>query len=700
MEHGPEILRDLALVLCVAAVTTVLFRKLRQPVVVGYLIAGVIVGPYLPIPLFAGEGSVHRLSELGVVLVMFSIGLEFSVKRLMAVIPTAGLIGIIQVSTMLWLGYLAGQALGWGTSQSIFAGAALAIASTMIVVKQFEEQAVPESLRELIVGVLVIEDLAAVLMLAVMAAMAGSGGAENTNLLALLGQLALVLAAMVAAGYLVVPRAIRIVTSLGSRETTLVASVGIAFALALLARQAGFSIELGAFLAGTLIAEAGVGHSIEKLVRPLRDLFAAVFFVAVGMSIDPSGFVTDWPIVLLFLGIVVVGKILSVMLGAILSGFDVRTAVQAGMSLTPLGEFSFIFVSLGVASGAVEASLAPIIVAVAAATAFLAPVLVRASPRIASAVDRRLPHAVQTFVTFYGTWLERLRERRREPRSPARRLVWILVLDGLLLVALIASTSLLIKPLSTWVHDGLGWEAVPAEWIVLGGAVVLALPLVFGLSAASRRLGELLTAQVVPPAAAGRADFGAAPRRALLGSLRLGVLLAVLVPIVALTQPFLPLLSGLPVLLVLAVVAGVSFWRSATNLRDHVNAGSEVLLGALRSAGSAGSPRPEAAETPSDHAVPAIETLLPGLGSVVEHRVQSGSPCDGSTLRQLNLRGRTGATIVAIRRGGEHIGSPGGATRLLSGDVLAVAGTQQAIEDAEHVLDDKPRDDAPRDDEP
>ncbi len=691
MHSATEFLRDLAMVLCVAAVTTVLFRKLRQPVVLGYLLAGVLVGPHVEFPLFARPDTVGALSELGVILVMFGIGLEFSLRRLGAVLPTAGFVGLLQVSVMVWLGYLAGQALGWSVSQSVFAGAALSISSTVIVARLLEEHRVRAPVVDLVYGVLLVQDVAAVLMLALLASLAG-GTSDDGALLVLAaetGRLALVLAAVVAGGYLVVPRAIRAVARLGSGETLLVASVGLAFAFSLLAHEAGYSVALGAFLAGTLVAESGRAESIERLVHPVRDLFAAVFFVAVGMGVDPRAMAAHPGAIALLTAVAVTGKLLSVSVGAVLSGHDVRTSVQGGLYLAPIGEFSYILVGLGVASGAAGPELLPVIVAGSVLTVFAAPWMTRVAEPLSLWVDRRLPHAVQTFVTLHGTWLARLRERRRTGRSPARRLALALALDGVLLAALVIGTSLAAEPLRALVHDRLHWRALPAGGIVLAAAALLAVPLLLGLVAAARKLGGLLAGMVLPPAAAGRADFGAAPRRALLVALQLGVILAVLMPVLALTQPFVPLLAGLPVVLLLLALVGVTFWRSTAELQEHVKAGAEVLLEALRAAGPSDDWRDGAHAGPAATA-PAVEQILPGLGSVAEMHVRSGTRSDGASLRELDLRGRTGATVVAIRRAGQHLTAPGGSTRLQAGDVLAVAGTEPALRAANAELAGRP----------
>ena len=226
MQGTHEFLKAITVVLCVAAVTTVLFRKLRQPVVLGYILAGLIVGPHVPIPLLADRPSVEVLSELGVILLMFALGLEFSVRKLVRVGPTAGLTAVIQSSIMIWLGFLAGRAFGWGVRESLFAGAVIAISSTTIIAKVFDEQQIRGRLRDLVVGVLIVEDLIAILLMAVLTALSRGEGMSADTLLGSSARLAAFLVALVAIGLLVVPRAVRMVVRLGRPETTIVATIG------------------------------------------------------------------------------------------------------------------------------------------------------------------------------------------------------------------------------------------------------------------------------------------------------------------------------------------------------------------------------------------------------------------------------------------------------------------------------------------
>ena len=301
MHDAHHFLLALTIVLCVAGVTTVVFQRLRQPVVLGYILAGLIVGPYVPVPLVADRDIVRTLSELGVILLMFALGLEFSLRKLVRVGPTAGVTAIVQSSIMVWLGFVAGRAWGWTVLESVFAGAIVAMSSTTIIAKAFDDLRVRGPIRDFVVGVLLVEDLFAVLFMAVLTAVATGAGVSPGQLGATLGRLGAFLALLLAAGMLVVPRAIRYVRHRDDPELLLVVSLGLCFGVSYLALAAGYSIALGAFIAGSLVAESGEAHAVEELVRPVRNLFAAIFFVSVGMLIDPALVARNWAPILAFL---------------------------------------------------------------------------------------------------------------------------------------------------------------------------------------------------------------------------------------------------------------------------------------------------------------------------------------------------------------------------------------------------------------
>ncbi|HEV8234891.1 MAG TPA: cation:proton antiporter, partial [Gemmatimonadaceae bacterium] len=483
MHDAHAFLENLALVLCIAAFTTVVFHRLRQPVVFGYLLAGMIVGPHIPLPIAADQSMVRELSELGVILLMFSLGLEFSLRRVVKVAGTSGLAALAETSVMLGLGFMIGRALGWTQVESVFTGAMVAISSTTIVAKAFAERGVLGRVTEVVFGILVVEDLIAILLVAVLTAVAAGAELSAGGLAMTAVRLATFLVALIGIGILIVPRLVRAVTRAERPEMTLVASMGICFAAALLALAFGYSVALGAFIAGSLVAESGEGAAIDTLIRPVRDLFLAIFFVSVGMLIDPRILVDHWGAVLILTVVVIVGKVLAVTAGAFLTGNGLRPSLQAGMSLAQIGEFSFIIAAVGTATGAIRPELYAVAIAVSAITTLTTPWLIRAADPIALIVDRKLPRSVQTFVALYGSWIERLRESAplAGGRARVRRLVRLLVIDVVLLALVIIAAAAEMGRTTILLRQWLGASEQVAQLAVIAGSVVISIPLVVGL---------------------------------------------------------------------------------------------------------------------------------------------------------------------------------------------------------------------------
>jgi CPA2 family monovalent cation:H+ antiporter-2 len=670
-------LTDLAVIMCVAALTTLIFRRIRQPVVLGYLVAGLIIGPHVPVPLFADKALAHQMAEIGVVLLMFSLGLQFSLRRLIRVGLAAALVAIIECSLMLWLGYGTGRLFGWTRLESIFAGAVIAISSTTIIVKAFAGQRVKGKFSDIVFGILIVEDLIAIVLLALLTPL-GSGASLSLAKVALaVGKLAAFLAGTVALGLLVVPRLVRTILRAGQAETTVVACVGISFALALLARFFGYSVALGAFLAGALVAESGASETIAGAIEPVRDMFAAVFFVSVGMLIDPALIGQHWLPILALTLVVILGKVVGVTLGAFLTGHSVRTSFQAGMSLAQIGEFSFIIAGLGLSLGSVGHFLYPVAVAVSALTTLLTPFLMRASGPVASFVDRHLPHPIQTFVSLYGSWLAALRTGPKTTAARVRRLVLSLAIDTVLIAAIAIAASLNVDRLVLLASTEAGIGPVFVRAAVALLAILVASPFVLGAVRVARALGRLLAEQALPAEQA-TLDLAAAPRRALLVTMQLSALLAAGIPLVAVTQPFLPSVPGAALLLIAVGLSVVPFWRSATELHGHVRAGAQVLLEALaRQGGAADTPLSDTDET---------RRMVPGLGEAATLRLAPGDPAVSRTLADLNLRGLTGATVIAVERAGQGVIYPSAHEPLHEGDVLVFTGTDAAVAAARQVL--------------
>ena len=705
-QGGLNLLADLAVILCVAALTTVVFQRIRQPVVLGYLLAGMIVGPHLPIPLFASEDVAHTLSELGVILLMFSLGLEFSLRRLRSVAATAGIVAVIQSSLMLLFGHLVSQLFGWTTQERWFAGAIVAISSTTIIVKAFAEQGISGKVAELVFGILIVEDLIGILLLAILTTVGSGTELSARTLLMTAGRLAAFVAVLLVVGMLFLPRLMRAIVRLGRNETIVVTAVGLSFGFALLARAFGYSVALGAFLGGAIVAESGESKTIEKLIEPVRDVFAAVFFVSVGMLIEPAVIVQHALPVIVLTVVVVLGKLVGVGLGSFIAGLGVRTSIQAGMSLAQIGEFSFIIAALGLSLGATRHFLYPVAVAVSALTTLLTPWLIRVSDGFAAYVDRRLPPALQTYAALYGSWVEGLRSPGHATLgSHIRRLVGQLYLDLGLIAGITICVAVAAHPIVTFMQYLTGQEPALLRRLLIGATALLLVPFFLGAIRLSRALAATFAAEAFP-SVANQLDLAAAPRRALVVTLQIGILLAAGGPLVVLVQPFYPTIPGLGILLVAVLALVYPLWRSATSLHGHARAGAEMIVDALAALNQPASETAAetAAETASAPAsslplrlppltLPAaVCTLVPGLGRLCLLRLAPGSAAVGRSLREIGLRGKTGATVRAVRRPAPD-GKP--ETRLIhpkaedvlqAADVLVLTGSDESVAAAEQML--------------
>ena len=685
MDNAHTFLENLALVLCTAAVTSFLFQRLKQPVIFGYLLAGMLVGPYLPVPLVADERVLHTLSDLGVILLMFSLGLEFRIKRVAQIAATSGLAAILETSTMLGLGYVMGYLLGFTPMECIFTGAIVAISSTTIIAKAFEENSVHGRLREIVFGMLIVEDLIAIVLLALLTAMASGTGLSASSLGLTLVRLATFLAGLVGIGILIVPRFVRAIVKSERTDTMLVGVIGLCFAAAYLAWTFGYSVALGAFIMGSLVAESGEAIRVERLVHPVRDMFVAIFFVSVGSLIDPRVIADHWGAVVALSVLVITGKVIAVTMGSFITGNGLRHSIQTGMSLAQIGEFSFIIAGVGMTAGVIREFIYPVAVAVSAITTLVTPWLIRGSEPAAMFVDRKLPRPIQTSVALYASWVDRIRNAPGvSARSKTRKLVRVILIDTILLMIVIIGAAAERGRFTTMFSKWTGVSQSTATFVVLIGAAAVAAPLLWGVVRSARMLGFVLAMQALPAAGRRKADFAAAPRRALVTMLQIGTLLMVGIPLVAITQPFAPQFPGFTLLAILIVVLGFAFWRSALNLQEHARAGAEVIVAALT---------PQVSDdADSDNMMKTMEhvaIMLPGLGEPVPVRIDASSPAVNRSLAELNIRGKTGATILAITRkseDGSKVVIPSGKETLRVGDVLALAGTQDSVDQAKEIL--------------
>ncbi|HYX34977.1 MAG TPA: cation:proton antiporter, partial [Oligoflexus sp.] len=393
MVHLPALIQDLGIILITAAATTLIFKWLKQPVVLGYLIAGLLVGPHVSfVPTVVDTESVKVWAEIGVIFLLFGLGLEFSFKKLAKVGKSAGIAALFEIITMTSVGYLLGRALGWTTMDSLFLGAILSMSSTTIIIRAFDELGLKaKGFVSLVFGVLIVEDLAAILILVLLTIIASPNPVSGSEVLISTLRLGFFLLLWFVVGIYFVPGLMKRVKKHLSDETLLIVSIGLCLTMVIIATQVGFSPALGAFVMGSILAETKEGLRIEHLIVPVRDLFAAVFFVSVGMMIDPKILMENFGVVLLIIAVTIVGKLFGSGLGALLSGRSLRQSMQAGLSLAQIGEFSFLIAALGVSLKVTSDFLYPIVIAVSAVTTFTTPYMIKYSGPIVTWIERHIP---------------------------------------------------------------------------------------------------------------------------------------------------------------------------------------------------------------------------------------------------------------------------------------------------------------------
>lgn len=404
MDTLNPIFLDLAIILITASVTTVLFKWLKQPVVLGYIIAGFFIGPYFPwFPAVTNEANVHVWSDVGVVFLMFAVGLDFSVKKMKKVGATGVTIALCELCVMFFVGNMVGRILGWPTMDCIFLGSMLCVSSTSIVIKSFDDLKLrQQKFTSTVTAGFVVDDLVGVLLLVVLSTLCVSKQFDGAELGFSLVKLVFCLLVWFIFGIYFIPTLLRWIRKYITEETLCIISVGLCFLMVVLAGYAGFSTALGAFLMGSILSETIEADAIHRIITPIKDLFSAVFFVSVGMLVDPAVLVKYIVPILVISLAVLIFKPLATSLGVLLSGKPFKTAVQSGVCFSQVGEFSFIMAALGVSYGAINDALYPVIVSVSILTTFISPYMIKAGMPLYNWLAPRMPKKLMEAIDNYS----------------------------------------------------------------------------------------------------------------------------------------------------------------------------------------------------------------------------------------------------------------------------------------------------------
>ena len=670
--HDVSFLQDLAIVMIVAGLVTIVFHRLKQPVVLGYILAGVIIGPHTPpLPLIANDETIQTLSELGIIFLMFSLGLEFSLRKLKQVGATAFIAATLAILVMLCAGYSLGQAFGWSSIDSIFLGAILSISSTTIVIKALAELGLNKKpFAQLIFGVLIVEDILAIVMIALLSGFATTGSFAFADIGITVLQLGSFLGILLVAGLILVPRLLNYVARFKSNEMLLITVLGLCFGVSLLAVRLEYSVALGAFLIGAVIAEARQIARIEMLLEPLRDMFSAVFFVSIGLLIDPVLLGRYAGPILVITAVVVVGQVLSCSLGVFLAGHDRQTSLRVGMGLAQIGEFSFIIAALGMSLKVTSGFLYPIAVAVSALTTLTTPYLIKNSDSVIEWFDRVAPLPLKRWLDFYTRWTSELAEGERHfGLRLARKWGWQIALNLIFITGIfIAAGAMRSWGLTWWPEIPRGEDGVKAAlWL---GAMLLSLPLLIAVFRKLSALAMLLSEMSVTRVAGG---VNTNSLRSVVANtiVAAGCIMLVLI-ILLLSSTILPSWKLLFVQALIVAVTAILLRRSFTKLYSKAQFALQETL----------------AQAPV-HRHDAGGTTLPAMmrdAQIATIRIDKAASIAGKLIGELRLRTNTGASIVGIQRGDESIINPGPDEELRADDEVLLLGSETHLDAARKLL--------------
>ena len=649
--HLPDLISDLGLILITAAIAVLLFRLLKQPLVLGYLVAGFLAGNQFDFfPTVKDIHSVEVWAEIGVIFLLFSLGLEFSFKKLMKVGGTASITAITQIISMVVIGYFVGQLMNWDKMNSIFLGVILSISSTTIILKTFDELGVKsQKFAGTVIGSLIVQDIVAILMMVLLSTIAVSQQFSGMELVFSVLKLIFFLVIWFVVGIFFIPTLLKKAKHLLTDEMLLIVSLALCLLMVLFAAGVGFSPALGAFIMGSIIAETTQAEHIEHLIKPVKDLFGAVFFVSVGMLINPDTLVEyAFPVAILTL-VVIFGQSITSTIGALLSGQPLKQSIQTGMSLSQIGEFSFIIATLGTTLKVTSDFLYPIVVAVSAVTTFTTPFMVKFAVPFSAFVEKKLPKKWVKRIQLYSANTEEIKSKSNW-QIVLRSYLTQVIIHSIIIVAIILLSSKFVLPLV----EGSKFGHAIAALITL---VVLS-PFLWALSLRRVAVKEVSILM---------------EEKKHQGPIIMLVLLRItltLFYIGFILNTFFS--SGVAIVAFLIAIGSYILFPKRLHA-VYYKIESHFI--------SNFNDRETKKENKRQN------TLSPWDGHMAEFEIAKESNLAGKTLAELEIREQFGINIASIRRGEVVINIPIRSERLFPGDEISVIGTDDQVKDFKIYLD-------------
>ncbi|MFT4156228.1 cation:proton antiporter [Parafilimonas sp.] len=662
MGHLPKLIEDLALILVTGAITTLIFKKIKQPLVLGYIIAGFLVGPHFSLtPTVAGHDNIETLAEIGVIFLLFSLGLEFSFKKLVRVGGASTITAFTEIIFIVIGGYLTGTWMGWSRMDSIFLGGMLASSSTTIIIRAFEELGVKtKRYANVVFGVLVVEDIVVILLMVLLSTMAVQQQFKGGELLQTVLKLLFFLALWFIMGIFLLPTFLKKAKKFINDETLLILSTGLCLGMVILATKVGFSAELGAFIMGSIFAETTSAERVEHIIKPVKDLFGAVFFISVGMLIDPAAMIAyKWPVLIVTL-LTVAGKMFSTTLGAILSGQPLKQSVQVGMSMAQIGEFAFIVATLGLNLGVISNFLFPVAVGASAITTFTTPYLIKYSEPFYNFLLRILPKKFVTAIENYSSGTQKI-QAESAWKKVLRSYVKIVFTNAFILLTLSLLALNVLLPFFEENMAGRTWPGIVSLIILLASGA----PFLWALitrkpdSLAYRELwldekyskGPLLIIEII---------------RILIGIGLIGFWVDRLISAKASVVLIMPVAIGF--LYLFSKKIQQFYHRIERSFLSNLNARETAAL------------KDNAPEELFKKNASLQSQLLPWSAGIIDMEVNPNADYTGKTLLELAWREKYGINIAYIKRGNKLMHAPNRYDKLLPFDHAGIIATDEQMQ--------------------
>lgn len=640
--HLPALIVDLALILAAAATIGILFKYLKQPLVLGYIIAGVIVGPYFKFfPTVVELDSIKIWADIGVIILLFNLGLEFSFKKLIKEGIRVLIIALFGVLLTLLSGFCLGKILGWSTMDSVFIGGILSIASTTIIIRAFDELGVKtQKFTNIVTSILIVEDLVAVILMVILSTISISREFQGFELLISISKLIFFLILWFVSGIFFLPTILKLLKPILNAEMLLIISLALCFAIVIMAIKAGFSPAFGAFIMGSILAETTKAEKIENLISPLKNLFGAIFFVSVGMLLNPDMILQNIFPILLSALVLLIGKPLFITIGSLATGQPLKISIQTGMSLSQIGEFSFIIASLGLSLHVTSEFLYPIAVAVSVLTTFTTPYMIRLSASVFVLTEKLLPKKWKETISNYSISAQKINDIS-EWRKLVRGTFINLILYSVIIVTIIVFNTKFIQPYF--------WDFKWSRIITACITIVLISPFLWALSF---RKGDKVTYSKIWTSNEYRGPLVILQiTRVLLSLFYLGFLF---------DRLFSPQIALIGVTLTFIILILLSkriklFYGKIEDL-FKLNLNEREL-----------------------HQKKLSRALTPWDTHLSDFKLNSHSPFIGKTLLESKIRENFGVNIAAIEREDTTINVPSRTERLYPQDIISVIGTDEQL---------------------